>query len=32
MRLEYHPELAGTPYVVSPVLIGRQDLHQRAWI
>ena len=32
MRLEYHPELAGTPYVVSPGLLGRQYLHQRGWI
>jgi hypothetical protein len=32
MRLEYHPELKGTPYVVQPGLLGRQYLHQRGWI
>lgn len=32
MRLEYHPELAGTPYVVEPGLIGRQYLRMRGWL
>lgn len=31
-RMEYHPELAGTPNVVTLGQLGRQILHQRGWI
>jgi hypothetical protein len=30
-RLEYHPELAGTPYVVEPGLVGVQALRRQSW-
>jgi hypothetical protein len=31
-RLEYHPELAGTSYVVSVGLLGREALERRGWL
>jgi outer membrane protein assembly factor BamB len=31
-RLEYHPELAGTPYVVELGLLGRQALVKEGWL
>ncbi len=30
-RLEFHPELAGTPYVVELGLAGKEDLARRGW-
>ena len=32
MRLEYHPELAGSRYAVSVGLLGREALHRRGWL
>ena len=31
-RLEYHPELAGTRYVMELGLLGLQVLEQRGWL
>ncbi len=31
-RLEYHPELTGTSYVVEVGQVGRQVLQQRGWL
>jgi hypothetical protein len=31
-RLDYHPELAGTRYVVEIGLCGKQDLQARGWL
>jgi hypothetical protein len=31
-RLEYHPEMRGTPYEVSAGLVGREFLLQRGWL
>ncbi|MCL4543236.1 MAG: NBR1-Ig-like domain-containing protein [Chloroflexi bacterium] len=31
-RLEYHPELAGTPYVIQPGLLGDEYLTQIGWL